>query len=80
MTALNRHWCEGHFCCLGCDDDLATVDGGKYFDWDGAPMCKSCYKTLPSVLQRKLTHYSDQERKVRAEKEKAAAKAAKASA
>ena len=76
MNALNRHWCEGHFCCVGCDVDLATTESPKFFDRDSLPVCKNCYKALPSVVQRKLAHYAEQERKVKAEREKNAAKEA----
>jgi LIM and senescent cell antigen-like-containing domain protein 1/2 len=81
VQALNRHWCEGHFCCVGCDVDLAAPgEVAKYYERDCLPMCKGCYRTLPAAIQRRLAHYAEQERKVRADKEKAAAAAAAAAA
>jgi len=70
VSALGRYWCEGHFCCNGCDMDLVHADKTKFFDWDGKPTCKSCYKSLPSAVQRKLAAYAEQERRLKAEQEK----------
>ena len=78
VNALNRHWCEGHFCCVGCDTDLAALDAPKFFERDSLPLCKNCYKSLPAPIQRKLNHYAEQERKVKADREKMAKKKASA--
>lgn len=60
----SRQWCDRHFTCIGCDEDLANpMMKGRYFDWDTKLMCHSCYGKLPSKLATKLAKYADVERK-----------------
>ncbi|KAJ3220459.1 LIM and senescent cell antigen-like-containing domain protein 2 [Clydaea vesicula] len=69
VIALNRKWCEGHFCCVACQ--ITIVPGKtKFSELDSKPYCLTCWNSLPFELRTNLNNFAMIEKKALEEKEK----------
>lgn len=62
VFALGRKWCEHHFICIGCDEDLAQPKA-RFSEWDTKPCCKRCFESLKPDIRKRLNKYASFEAK-----------------
>lgn len=62
VNALNKFYCQDHFCCYYCGTQL-KVNKTKFFDVLTNPCCKKCYRKMPVSVRKQSKSVADLNRK-----------------
>eukprot|EP01135_Chromosphaera_perkinsii_P008084 Nk52_evm2s1128 gene=Nk52_evmTU2s1128 len=60
IEVLYKVWDKDHFRCFCCDIPFSQLKL-HYLPWDNKPLCKPCFKALPSSVQDKLQKVEKEE-------------------
>jgi hypothetical protein len=67
VNFFDKVYHQEHFVCTGCDQPLKK---GNINEWEGKPMCMSCYKKLPEDVRRRVEKKREAEKKLAKQKDK----------